>query len=167
VLGGIGLSIMSVWKIVPQPVDAAPAFRIAAGEFASKPTSGHVVTSSRFGRALQYSQLNNRNTDLAVALIMPPKGFGMGTQLIQDLADVNLLRLKHPMMMTQTHHDLDTRFGEFRATEMRSTPMAAGSNASPIAAASRPHRSISPAGIATAPATGRAPMRWHAFSTSS
>jgi hypothetical protein len=119
VLGGIGLSIMSVWKIVPQPVDAAPAFRIAAGEFASKPTSGHVVTSSRFGRALQYSQLNNRNTDLAVALIMPPKGFGMGTQLIQDLADVNLLRLKHPMMMTQTHHDLDTRFGEFRATEMR------------------------------------------------
>jgi hypothetical protein len=121
VLGAIGLGIMSVWNFVPKPVDSPPAFRIAASEFASKPASGHVVTGSRFGRAevLQYGQLNNRNTDLAVALIMPPKGIGMGTQFIQDLTDVNLLRAKRPMILTQTHYDLDTRFGEYRATEMR------------------------------------------------
>ena len=53
---------------MPKPVDAPPAFRITAGEFASKPVSGHVVTSSRLGRAevLQYGQLHSRNTDLAV-----------------------------------------------------------------------------------------------------
>jgi hypothetical protein len=121
VMGVVGLSILSVWKVVPQPVDAPPAFRIAAGEFAGRATSGHVVSSSRLGRAevLQYGQLHNRNTDLAVALIMPPKGYGMGTQFIQDLTDVNLLRARRPMFLTQTHYDLDTRFGEYRATEMR------------------------------------------------
>jgi hypothetical protein len=120
-LGGMGLGVMSVANWVPKAVDAPPAFRIAAGEFASKATSGHVVTSSRFGRAevLQYGQLYNRNTDLAVALIMPPKGIGMGTRFLQDLADVNLLRAKRSFILSQTNYDLDTRFGEYRATEMR------------------------------------------------
>ena len=43
----------------------------------------------------------------------------MGTQFVQDLSEVNLLRFRRPVMMTQIHYDLDTRFGEFRATEMR------------------------------------------------
>src|SRR4029453_5666259 len=47
-----------------------------------------------------------------------PRSIGMGTQLVQDLNEANLLRLKRAIM-TQTHYDLDTRFGEFRATEMR------------------------------------------------
>ena len=120
-LGAVGLGIMSISNFVPKAVDAPPAFRIAAGEFASRATSGHVVTSSRLGRAevLQYGQLHNRTTDLAVALIMPPKGIGMGTQFLQDLSNINLLRAKRPIIMTQTNYDLDTRFGEYRATEMR------------------------------------------------
>lgn len=120
-LGAIGLGVMAIGSWVPKAVDAPPAFRINAGEFASKATSGHVVTSSRWGRAevLQYGQLHNRTNDLAVALIMPPKGLGMGTQFLQDLADVNLLRAKRSFIMTQTNYDLDTRFGEYRATEMR------------------------------------------------
>ena len=120
-LGAIGLGVMAIGNFVPKAVDAPPAFRIAAGEFASKATSGHVVTSSRFGRAevLQYGQLHNRTTDLAVALIMPPKGIGMGTPFLQDLTDINLLRAKRPIIMSQTNYDLDTRFGEYRATEMR------------------------------------------------
>lgn len=120
VLGMVGLGIMSLWKIPAKPVNAAPAFRINASEFASKPTSGHVVTSSRLGRAevMQYGQLHSRTNDLAVVLVMPPKGIGMGSSLVQDLTDVNLLRLKRTTF-TQTHYDLDTRFGEFRATEMR------------------------------------------------
>ncbi len=121
VLGAIGLGIMAVGNWVPKAVDAPPAFRINAGEFASKATSGQVVTSSRWGRAevLQYGQLHNRTSDLAVALIMPPKGIGMGTQFLQDLTDINLLRAKRPIIMSQTNYDLDTRFGEYRATEMR------------------------------------------------
>jgi len=46
---------------------------IAAGEFASRPFSGHVETSSRYGRleVVQYGDLNNRTTDLAVVKIDP------------------------------------------------------------------------------------------------
>jgi hypothetical protein len=119
-LGAIGLSILSVWKIVPQPVNEPPAFRIATGEFAGKPTSGHIVTSSQLGRAevIQYGQLSNRTADLAVVMVQPTKGIGMGTQFGQDLININLLRSKR-MTLTQTYYDLDTRFGEFRATEMR------------------------------------------------
>jgi hypothetical protein len=119
-LGAIGIAILSVWKIVPLPVDEPPAFRIATGEFAGKPTSGHVVTSSRLGRAevIQYGQLNNRGADLAVVMMLPLKGIGMGTQFGQDLININLLRSKR-MVLTQTNYDLETRFGEFRATEMR------------------------------------------------
>ena len=120
VIGVIGLGILSVWKCRSRSMRR----RRSASPPASSPArrhSGHVVSGSRFGRAevLQYGQLHNRNTDLAVALIMPPKGIGMGTQLVQDLNDVNLLRSRRPMILTQTHYDLDTRFGEYRATEMR------------------------------------------------
>jgi hypothetical protein len=126
VLGVIGFGFLSIsgysfWSTSPKPVDAPPAFRVSAGEFAGKTATGHVVTSSRLGRAevVQYGQLNNRGSDLAVVMVMPPKGIGLGTQFAQDLIDINLLRLKRSISMSGTHHDLDTRFGEFRATEMR------------------------------------------------
>jgi hypothetical protein len=126
VLGVIGFGFLSIsgysfWSTGPKPVDTPPAFRISAGEFAGKTATGHVVTSSRLGRAevVQYGQLNNRGSDLAVVLVMPPKGIGMGTQFAQDLIDINLLQLKRSITMSGTHQDLDTRFGEFRATEMR------------------------------------------------
>ena len=119
VLAIVGIGILSVWKMVPKAVDDPPAFRIADGEFANKPVSGHII-SSQLGRAevRQYGQLHSRSNDLAVVMVMPPRGIGMGTQLVQDLNEANLLRLKRAIM-TQTHYDLDTRFGEFRATEMR------------------------------------------------
>lgn len=110
------------WEsMTPKPVDAPPAFRISAGEFAGKTATGHVAASTRLGRAevVQYGQLNNRGSDLAVVLVMPPKGIGMGTQFAQDLIDINLLRLKRSISMSETNYDLDTRFGEYRATEMR------------------------------------------------
>jgi len=108
-------------SMTPKPVDAPPAFRISAGEFAGKTATGHVVTSTRLGRAevVQYGQLNNRGSDLAVVLVMPPKGVGMGTQFVQDLTELNLLRLKRSFGMPGMNYDLDTRFGEYRATEMR------------------------------------------------
>jgi hypothetical protein len=126
VLGVIGIGFSSLyggesWWSKVKPVDAPPSFRITAGEFAGKAATGHVVTSSRFGRAevVQYGQLNNRGSDLAIVMVMPPKGISMGTQFVQDLADINLLHLKRSISMSGMHHDLDTRFGEYRATEMR------------------------------------------------
>ena len=120
VLGMVGIGLVSVWRMAPRPVDTPPAFHIAASVVASKPTSGHVIAGSRLGRieVRQYGQLNNRTSDLAVVLVMPPKGIGMGTQLMQDLHQANLLRAKRAVM-TPTSYDLDTRFGEFRAFEMR------------------------------------------------
>jgi hypothetical protein len=119
VLGIIGIGILSLWRWVPKAIDAPPAFHINTGDITSKATSGHVV-ASRFGRAevRQYGQLYSRTADLAVALVMPPQGIGMGTQLAQDLSNTNLLGLKRALL-TQTNYDLDTRFGEYRATEMR------------------------------------------------
>jgi hypothetical protein len=119
VLGMIGIGILSLWQVVPKKIDAPLAFHIAAGEFAGKPATGSVVTSSHLGRVemLQYGELNNRNSDLAVVMVLPP-GTG-GIRLAQDLTDLNLLQLKWRRVMSQTHYDLDTRFGEFRATEMR------------------------------------------------
>src|SRR5262249_41012290 len=50
--------------------------------------------------------------------VMPPRGIGMGTEFVQDLRNINLLRGARAIMVP-THYDLENRFGEFRATEMR------------------------------------------------
>ena len=120
VLGFIGIGMVSIWRMAPKPIDAPPAFHIAAGDVANKQVSGHVIAGSRLGRieVRQYGQSNNRTSDLAVVMVMPPKGIGMGTQFVQDLHQANLLRVRRAVM-TQTYYDLDTRFGELRATEMR------------------------------------------------
>jgi hypothetical protein len=120
VLSLIGISIMALWKVPAKPISDPPAFRIASSTLGRLPVSGHVVAGSRFGRAevRQYGQLHNRDVDLAVVMIMPPKGVGMGTEFGQDLREVNLLRNTRAVL-TSNRYDLDTRFGEFRATEMR------------------------------------------------
>jgi hypothetical protein len=120
VIGGIGLMALSVWNWLPAAVNDAPAFRISAPSLAQLPLSGHVVTSGRLGRAevRQYGRLHNREQDLALVMVMPPRGIGMGTELVQDLRNVNLLRGSRAVLMP-VHYDLETRFGEFRATEMR------------------------------------------------
>ena len=120
VVGGIGLMLLSGWNWLPAAVNDAPAFRISAPSLAQLPLSGHVVTSGRIGRAevRQYGRLHSREQDLAVVMVMPPKGIGMGTEFVQDLRNVNLLRGSRAVLMP-THYDLETRFGDFRATEMR------------------------------------------------
>jgi hypothetical protein len=120
VLSMIGIGLFSLWRVAPKPINDPPAFRVASPNLARLSSSGHVIGSSYFGRTevLQYGQLHNRDIDLAVVLVMPRKGVGMGTQFVQDLRDLNLLR-RSRATMTSTHYDLETRFGEFRATEMR------------------------------------------------
>jgi hypothetical protein len=118
--GGIGLLVLTAWQGQPRPVDAPPTLRLAAASLASLPVTGHVIESRRLGRieVRQYGRLNNREVDVALVAVMPPRGIGMGTEFVQDLRDVNLLRLARASMLP-THYDLETRFGEFRATEMR------------------------------------------------
>jgi hypothetical protein len=120
VLGLIGMTILSLQKVVPTVVDTAPSFRIASDALAGLPVSGHVVSSSVFGRAevRQYGTLHNRTTDFAIVVVMPPATFTMGTQFAQDLREVNLLRNTRAIMLS-INYDLETRFGEFRATEMQ------------------------------------------------
>jgi hypothetical protein len=120
VLSLIGIAIVSLWSIPLKPVSGPPAFRINSSSLGRLPVTGHVVAGSRLGRAevRQYGLLHNRDIDLAVVLVMPPKGIGMGTEFGQDLREMNLLRNARATMLT-TRYDLDTRFGEFRATEMR------------------------------------------------
>jgi hypothetical protein len=120
VIGGIGLMALSAWNWLPAAVDDAPAFRISAPNLAQLSPSGHVITGGRLGRVevRQYGRLNSREQDLAVVMVMPPKGIGMGTEFVQDLRNINLLRGARAVLMP-THYDLETRFGEFRATDMR------------------------------------------------
>jgi hypothetical protein len=120
VLALIGMTILSLQKVVPTVVDTTPSFRVASDTLASLPVSGHVVSSSVFGRAevRQYGTLHNRGIDFAIVVVMPPAGFAMGTQFAQDLREANLLRAARAVMLS-THYDLNTRFGEFRATEMQ------------------------------------------------
>lgn len=120
VLAIIGISVMAQWKVPTRPISDPPAFRIAASQLASLPVTGHVVASSRFGRAevRQYGRLHNRDIDLAVVMIMPPKGVGMGTEFGQDLREINVLRHTRAVLLP-ARYDLETRLGEFRATEMR------------------------------------------------
>ena len=98
VLGLIGIGILSVWRVVPKAVDAPPAFRITAGEFASKrhqrACRDQLTPRPRRGAAVRPAV--QPRPDLAVALVMPPKGIGMGTQFVQDLTDINLLRAEAP-----------------------------------------------------------------------
>ena len=120
VLALIGVTILSLQKVVPKVVDTTPSFRIASDTLGGLPVSGHVVTGSTFGRAevRQYGTLHNRSTDFAIVMVMPPTGVAMGTQFAQDLGQANLLRMTRAVMQS-TSYDLDTRFGEFRATEMQ------------------------------------------------
>jgi hypothetical protein len=119
-IGGIGLMLLAGWNWLPAAVNDAPAFRISAPGVAQLPVSGQVITSGRLGRVevRQYGRLNSREQDLAVVMVMPPKGIGMGSELVQDLRNINLLRGARAVLMP-THYDLETRLGEFRATEMR------------------------------------------------
>lgn len=120
VMAVIGISVLALWKVPIRPIGDPPAFRIAAPPVAHLPVTGHVVASSRLGRAevRQYGQLHNRDIDLAVVMVLPPKGVSMGTEFGQDLRAINLLRHKRAVLLP-ARYDLETRFGEFRAAEMR------------------------------------------------
>ena len=70
----IAIAMTTVWGWRARTIDAKPAFRIAAPELARMPMRSKVILSWH-GRieTRHYGQIYDRDMDLTVALIMPPK----------------------------------------------------------------------------------------------
>jgi hypothetical protein len=116
----IVVAIAYVWFNRVQHIDTPPAFRVAAPQLARLAASGHVTTGGKLGRAeiLQYGHLHNRDMNMTVVLFMPRSDTFMGTEAGQIMRNVHSLR---PMraVYTQNYYDLETRFGDVRAADMR------------------------------------------------
>src|SRR3712207_4156641 len=105
-----GSVLVYAMRSTPRVVDDTPSFRISAPELALLPFIGRVVESGRTGRVevRQYGRLHNRDMDLAVVLVMPPKSSPMSTEFAQDLRSLNLLGSARAYMSGQ-NYDLETR----------------------------------------------------------
>jgi hypothetical protein len=116
----IGIAISYVWFNRVKQIDTLPAFRLAASQLSRLPASGHVVTGGRLGRVevLQYGRLHSRDIDLTAVMVMPKVGTFMATEAGQLLRDVRSLRPMRAVHI-KNYYDLDTRFGDMRAADMR------------------------------------------------
>lgn len=119
VLGIIGVALIWIWSNRVKVVEDKPAFRIADGSVARLPVASDIITSGQFGRVevMQYGTLQNRETDLTVAMSFPPQG-SVKTLSGLALRDTKLLRDVRYQTLA-THYDLETRYGPIHAVEMR------------------------------------------------
>ena len=119
VFGVIGLGITSIWNVVPKKIDAAPAFRVASGEFAGNADRQRGDQLPIRPRSRCFNTVSSTTAIPTSPSSWCCRRMSSGVKLVQDLNNPDLLRLKRPRIMSKTHYDLETRFGEFRATEMR------------------------------------------------
>lgn len=120
-LGLIAIAVTTVWDWRARTIDAKPAFRIAAPDLSRLPMRSKVILSGRFGRVetRHYGQIYDRDMDLTVALIMPPKDAANITiDGLPDIPDIKPLRNRR-VVRNAFNHDLETRFGPLRATDVR------------------------------------------------
>ena len=116
----IAIAMTTVWGWRARTIDAKPAFRIAAPELARMPMRSKVILSWH-GRVetRHYGQIYDRDMDLTVALIMPPKDRATITiDGLPDIPDIKPLRNRR-VVSNAVNHDLETRFGPLRATDVR------------------------------------------------
>jgi hypothetical protein len=116
----IAIAITTAWGWRVRTIDAKPAFRIAAPELARLPLRSKVILSWH-GRieTRHYGQVYDRDMDFTVALIMPPSdGVKVTLDGLPDIPDIKPLRNRRVVSNT-FNHDLETRFGPLRATEVR------------------------------------------------
>jgi hypothetical protein len=119
--GMIALGTFWVYGARLQKVDAQPAFRIANGDISKLPMRSQVVTGGRFGRVeiRQYGQLYHRNVDFTIAMIMRPQDqVSLTRDGLPVLPNVKPLRTARSVS-TNVNYDIDTRLGDYRATELR------------------------------------------------
>ena len=116
----IGIAMLTIWGWRARTIDAKPSFHIAAPELARMPMRSKVILSWH-GRieTRHYGQIYDRDMDLTVALIMPPKDKALITiDGLPDIPDIKPLRNRR-VVSNAVNHDLETRFGPLRATEVR------------------------------------------------
>jgi hypothetical protein len=120
----VGLALLWSWRpqVKPEP-NQQPAFHLAASDLARLPMTSRVITIGGTGRieAKRYGRLHDRDMDMTVAMIIPPKGRLVTGDLLQELYGLQKLGImeRAALMSVQSFHDLETRFGEMRAADLR------------------------------------------------
>jgi hypothetical protein len=121
----VGIAIVWSWRpqVKAEP-NRQPAFHLAAADLARLPMTSRVITVDRTGRieAKQYGQLHDRDLDMTVAMIIPPKGRVLTGDLFQELRGLQtlgIMRRAAAIVPAQSFYDLETRFGEMRAADVR------------------------------------------------
>jgi hypothetical protein len=116
----IGIGILSIWSTRVTRLDEPPRFRLTAPSLARLPETTQVVTGGKFGRVevRSYGQITDRDTDLTIAMLMPPRSVQLTRDGIPHIPNVRPLRMAQ-VVSTSMRYDLDTRFGPLRASEMR------------------------------------------------
>ena len=105
------------------PGDDKPGFRLNDADLSRMPQTGYVVNFQPSGRieSRQYGHLTDRGPDFTIALFMMPGLVMASGDVNQELAQLrrfNILRGAGPYG-SGPFYDLQTRFGELRATDMR------------------------------------------------
>jgi len=119
VFGIIALALIWQWHNRTRIIDDKPAFRIADGSIARLPVSTDIVSRASKARIdiLRYGTLQNRTTDLALAITFPSRGSGMTSPGMGVLSNGLLTDLNFRTLAG--HFDLETRYGPYHAVEMR------------------------------------------------
>jgi hypothetical protein len=108
---------------VPPPGGGKPGFHLNDADLARMSQTAYVLNFQPSGRieSWQYGQLTDRGPDFTIALFMMPDfviAAGDVNQELGRLRSYNILRGVGPYG-NGTFYDLNTRFGQIRATEMR------------------------------------------------
>jgi hypothetical protein len=122
---------LSIWPIsvrirnepLTKPVADKPSFRLTSSDLGRLRLTQQVMTLGATGRveALQYGHLYDRDTDLTVAIVMPPNGRLPQENMQTEMGRLRMLNLFTPVSSwsMQRYYDLETRFGMVRAVDMQ------------------------------------------------
>lgn len=120
VLGLIGITILTISNYRPKQVNETPAFHIDAPDLARLSVKSTVATGGSIGRIemREYGRIHGRDRDMTVILSMPPKDAIVAHDFRRELRGIRPLRNARAVF-SANYHDLETRFGDIRAAEMR------------------------------------------------
>jgi hypothetical protein len=119
VIGMIGVAIMSAYNDRTRVIDERPSFYLAATHLSRFTPRTQVVTGGRFGRMelLQYGSFHNRDVNFNIGMGFPPAGAAMTRDFAPQISSLMPGNIR--TLMSSNYHDLETRFGSVRATEVR------------------------------------------------
>jgi hypothetical protein len=119
----LAIAVLWSWRPQAKPQVLLPGFHLAATDFAPLRMRTRIVALGQTGRieAKQYGQLHDREMDMTVAMTVLPKGRVPIGDLLQQLYGLQRIGImdRAIIMPVQNFYDLETRFGEMRAAELR------------------------------------------------